>query len=45
MQKIVSRIALQEHHVTLPFLVALFQIADRLFFASELAVRLSKIYG
>ena len=45
MQKVVSRIALQEHHVRFPFLAAYFQIVDRLFNASELPVRLSKTYG
>jgi len=43
MQKIEIRIALQKHQVRRPLPITLFQIADSLFFTSELRIRIREI--
>src|SRR6266516_7720523 len=45
MQKIEKWIALQKHQVRRPLPITLFQIADSLFFTSELRLRIREITG
>src|SRR5437870_4366890 len=45
MRKIEIRIALQKHQVRRPLPITLFQIADSLFFTSELRIRIREITG